>query len=129
MDDRGIDNRATGDLEATHLQELTHFFEYLLQIRCFSSKWRNLQIVVSSGTGSLPRSMPTNSRMAREPNQRFPSIYANGAVRNNRANIERKKCGSCVTEVRLGRIHPINFHEHACAVQSVHRPRPASWFD
>jgi len=32
----------------------------------FSIRWRKLSIVVSSGTGSLPRSMPTNRRIARE---------------------------------------------------------------
>jgi hypothetical protein len=33
---------------------------------CSSSKWRNLQIVVSSGTGSRPKSMPTKSRITTE---------------------------------------------------------------
>ena len=33
---------------------------------CLSIWWRNLQIVVSSGTGSLARSMPANWRIARE---------------------------------------------------------------
>src|SRR5262249_31650433 len=33
---------------------------------CASSRWRNLQTVVSSGTGSRPRSMPTNARIVGE---------------------------------------------------------------
>src|SRR5206468_11044582 len=33
---------------------------------CSSSRWRNLQTVVSSGTGSRPRSLPTNVRMIGE---------------------------------------------------------------
>ena len=33
---------------------------------CSSSKWRNLHTVVSSGTGSRPRSMPTNCRSTSE---------------------------------------------------------------
>ena len=34
--------------------------------RCSSSRWRNLHTVVSSGTGSRPRSMPTNCRITTE---------------------------------------------------------------
>ncbi len=33
---------------------------------CASSRWRNLQTVVSSGTGSRPRSIPTNARIVGE---------------------------------------------------------------
>src|SRR5271157_3890734 len=33
---------------------------------CSSSRWRNLHTVVSSGTGSRPRSMPTNCRITTE---------------------------------------------------------------
>src|SRR5262245_21653939 len=33
---------------------------------CASNRWRNLQTVVSSGTGSCPRSMPTNARIVGE---------------------------------------------------------------
>src|SRR5262245_19668655 len=33
---------------------------------CSSNRWRNLQTVVSSGTGSCPRSMPTNARIVGE---------------------------------------------------------------
>src|SRR5262249_39196357 len=33
---------------------------------CCSSRWRNLQTVVSSGTGSRPRSIPTNARIVGE---------------------------------------------------------------
>jgi hypothetical protein len=33
---------------------------------CCSSRWQNLQAVVSSGTGSWPRSMPTNARSVAE---------------------------------------------------------------
>ena len=33
---------------------------------CSSSRWRNLHTVVSSGTGSCPRSMPTNCRITAE---------------------------------------------------------------
>ena len=33
---------------------------------CRSSRWRNLHTVVSSGTGSRPRSMPTNCRIPAE---------------------------------------------------------------
>src|SRR5208282_1052718 len=33
---------------------------------CSSSRWRNLHTVVSSGTGSRPRSIPTESRITTE---------------------------------------------------------------
>src|SRR6266536_3485535 len=36
-----------------------------------SSKWRKRRIVVSSGAGSRPRSMPTNCRIASESYKRF----------------------------------------------------------
>lgn len=40
---------------------------------CFSRRWRNLKMVVSSGTGSRPRSMPTKRRMAWESYKASPA--------------------------------------------------------
>src|ERR1700730_3350116 len=47
---------------------------------CCSSRWRKRHTVVSSGTGSRPRSMPTKSRIARE------SYSASSAAGSDRLN-------------------------------------------
>jgi hypothetical protein len=58
IDDGGIDNRAGGGRPTSSNSGRPN--------SCSSSRWRKRHTVVSSGTGSRPRSMPTKHRIACE---------------------------------------------------------------
>jgi hypothetical protein len=61
-----------------------------------ASRWRNLQMVVSSGTGSRPRSIPTNCRMARE------SYSASSTAGSDRLNQCCKKWMRSIRSTPMG---------------------------
>src|SRR5436190_223967 len=61
-----------------------------------SSRWRKLRIVVSSGTGSRPRSMPTNRRIDSE------SYSASSAAGSDRLNQCCRKCSRSIRSRPIG---------------------------
>ena len=66
IDNRGVDNRAGGHLQSLRRQVPLHLVEQLPAQIMFLEQWRKRHTVVSSGTGSRPRSMSTKRRIACE---------------------------------------------------------------
>jgi hypothetical protein len=63
MDDRGGRVGSLGESQAPGGEMKVHRLEETLASLWVSRRWRNVQIVVSSGTGSLPRSIRAKRRM------------------------------------------------------------------
>ena len=65
-DDAGVNDGAATDMHSIFLQVIVHQVEQLIAKIVFLHQVTELQMVVSSGTRSRPKSMPTKLRIARE---------------------------------------------------------------